>query len=161
MSKPTPIVCYYSALNPENQLYSNWNNDCSTNNTRDNPFSKFIKPFDEEFIKIPAKWYTIVKTTIKFPIWINWLQKGCYAYSANQWNREEWNMLSIVTRKVRYIEVLVQWNPYTIIEILKDIIMQNKNILLSILFIVILTLLILEIKKMKNKKMKMRNKKHI
>jgi len=22
MSKPTPIVCYYSALNPENQLYS-------------------------------------------------------------------------------------------------------------------------------------------
>jgi len=135
---------------PDNAIESNWNRNCSTNYWWDNPFSKFIEPFWEKVIKVPAKSYLIKKTTIKFPIWTTWTQKWCFAYWVDWWIIESWQTFSLVVRRVAYINIYVQWEKYTIIEKIRDTIIENKNIIISLLFIIILVLLILEIRKYKN-----------
>ena len=134
---------------PDNRIESNWNTNCSADYEWNNPFSKFIIPFEKNFIKVPWKWYIIRKTTIKFPVWTTWIQKWCFAFWANPWELNKWEMFLLVVRKINYINISIEWSPYTIIESIKDIIIKNKNIVFSILFIFILISLILEIKKYK------------
>jgi len=88
----------------------NWNMVCGTDHTRDNVFSKFMKPFEENFIKVPAKWSVVRKTTIKFPIWVNWLQKACFARWISPWKLAEWENFLFVVRKVNEMNILIQWD---------------------------------------------------
>ena len=95
---------------PDNAKEPNWGFNCSSNYLRDNPFSKFIKPFEEKFIKVPANWYVIRKTTIKFPVWVNWIQKWCFAYWEDPWDLKWWQIFLFITRKIHYLNVLVEWD---------------------------------------------------
>jgi len=132
---------------PDNTKEPNWGFNCSSNYSRNNPFSKFIKPFEEKIIKVPANWYVIRKTTIKFPVWVNWIQKWCFAYWEDPWNLTWWQMFLFVLRKIHYINFSIEWKNYTKIEKTIDTFFKNKNILIYTLLIVVFLLLILEIKK--------------
>jgi len=127
----------------------NWNMVCGTDHTRNNTFSKFMKPFQENFIKVPAKWSVLRKTTIKFPIWINWLQKACFARWISPWELTEWEMILFVIRKINNIQILVEWKHYKTTDKIKDFLLEN---IIYILLIIISILLILEIIKFKKSK---------
>jgi hypothetical protein len=134
---------------PDNAIEPNWNTNCSSNYERDNPFSKFMKPFEDKLVTVPANWYIIRKTTIKFPVWINWTQKWCYAYWVDPWELKKWETLLFLIRKINYIDISVKWKPYTKIEILKDVIIKHKDWIIIWLFFLVLIIWILEIKKYK------------
>ncbi|MFZ2151057.1 MAG: hypothetical protein WAZ12_02070 [Candidatus Absconditicoccaceae bacterium] len=93
---------------PDNAIEPNGNINCSSNYERNNPFSKFIEPFKENFITVPAKGYVIRKTTIKFPVGINGIQKGCFAYGLDSGKLKEGENFLFVIRRIAYINVLVQ-----------------------------------------------------
>ncbi|MFZ2151056.1 MAG: hypothetical protein WAZ12_02065 [Candidatus Absconditicoccaceae bacterium] len=135
-----------------NELEPNGNTNCSSNYERNNPFSKFIKPFKENFITVPAKGYIIRKTTIKFPVGINGIQKGCFVYGPDEGTLKEGENLLFVVRKINEINILISKEPYTKAEKIKQYLDKNKNNILYILFMLVFFILIIEIKKLKKKK---------
>ncbi len=105
---------------PENKLFSNWR-WCDDQNSRGNAFAKFMKPFPEDKVKIPAKWYVIRKTTIKFPIWVKGMQYWCFAFGEATPPSTDWSMFNILVRRVNYVSVLVAWDW----EIKSEILVKN------------------------------------
>lgn len=98
----------YSRWAFPNLITHSWWSFCNDNNSRDNPFSKYIKKFDNDKIKIPAKWYTIRRTTIKFPIWTSWMQYGCFAYGEKK-DSEADQMINFIIRKTLRLKFFVSW----------------------------------------------------
>lgn len=88
------------------------NTNCDIDYWRTNPFGKFVKPFDTETITIPANWYIIKKTTMKFPAYVNWMQKWCFAFGISWGTRMAWwwwISLAFVNRRVNFLNVLIEW----------------------------------------------------
>ncbi len=132
---------------PENKLFWSWR-WCDDQNSRGNAFAKFMKPFPEESVKIPAKWYVIRKTTIKFPIWVKWMQYWCFAFwEAQKEIKLYWWMFNVLVRRVNYITILVDWQEYSFSEKITKIFTTNKKYIFWVLFFIVLSIIVFEIKK--------------
>jgi hypothetical protein len=107
-----------------------------------------MKPFPEESVKIPAKWYVIRKTTIKFPIWVKWMQYWCFAFwEAQKEIKLYWWMFNVLVRRVNYITILVDWQEYSFSEKITKIFTTNKKYIFWVLFFIVLSIIVFEIKK--------------
>jgi len=73
-------------------------------------FAKFIKAPRTGDIRLPAQSEIRKKIELKFPVWIKGIQKWCIAYGVTEDIQEgKQEMLSIITRKIIYIDTLIWW----------------------------------------------------
>jgi hypothetical protein len=89
-------------------MSNGWNRWCATD--YDQWFSNFIKAPRTGDILVPAKSKITEKIQLKFPVGVNGIQKWCVAYGVTEDLEKNQNeILSIVTRKVLYLDVLIWW----------------------------------------------------
>jgi len=81
----------------------------------ENWFSRFVTAPRESDILLPAKSQMTKKIELKFPVWIESIQKWCIAYGVTEdLQKNTKSALSIITRKVLFLDALIWWTRGTI-----------------------------------------------
>lgn len=88
---------------------------CKTESSINN-FGQYVKQANKTLI-VPAQKTITYQASIQFPAWFGWIVHGCLTYTIA--DTDSSNMVNIVMRKTRYIDILV-WSNFK-----RDISLQN------------------------------------